>query len=548
MLAAVVCFLLAGYALHRLTRSNSSRRLPPSPNAVPLLGHLPLLASHPDVPGLFGRLRKQLGPLFHLKLGDTYAIVISDEDIAREAMIKQGGKFAGRSKLQGFWVLSEQGRNLGMAPPGEYWRKLRRAAHKVLAPGALDSLDHALDKESREFLAHILKESAEPRRPIDMSPQYPFFTTNIILGKALGMRFQSLDDPQYLHLMKVVKDIFEIMAVGGLYDYFPVELPDGSERVWWSKWMYKGLLAVLARPKMQRVKHLKRELQDNFLLPHLLEIQQQVEQQQKSDSDAQDSCYAEEMIRNKDELELSLRDIMLFLQDLVLGGVDTTSATLEWAALLLCRHPDVQRKAHDEIAQVTNGCTRLPDLKDMTAMPYVRALIKEVLRYKPVGPLGLPRATVEETQLAGYDIPNGTQVILNVPAIHDHSFAQGKRTIGDFPLDEFHPERFVTEREGPEASISTESFGTGELLNGLYSFGQGRRLCPGIHLAYRELFIMITRMLFAYEFQTYDLNDQPLSEVSMEAKISLVVTPKQPFKVLATPRIPIKQLHQLLGN
>jgi cytochrome P450 len=50
-------------------------------------------------------------------------------------------------------------------------------------------------------------------------------------------------------------------------------------------------------------------------------------------------------------------------------------------------YPDVQRKAQAEIDQIV-GNSRLPNFSDEGALPYVQAVLKEALRWHPVGPLG----------------------------------------------------------------------------------------------------------------------------------------------------------------
>lgn len=56
-------------------------------------------------------------------------------------------------------------------------------------------------------------------------------------------------------------------------------------------------------------------------------------------------------------------------------------------ALLMVLYPEVQRRAQAEIDEVV-GRDRLPSLDDELSLPYVSAVIKEVLRYAPVVPLG----------------------------------------------------------------------------------------------------------------------------------------------------------------
>jgi cytochrome P450 len=89
-------------------------------------------------------------------------------------------------------------------------------------------------------------------------------------------------------------------------------------------------------------------------------------------------------------------------------------------------YPDVQAKAHEEVDRIVKQ-GRLPDFSD--ELPYVRALVKECLRWNPVIPLGmtnipnatlclqvsagLPHRVTEDDVSLGYHIPKGSIVIGN---------------------------------------------------------------------------------------------------------------------------------------
>ncbi|KAF8799104.1 cytochrome P450 [Phlegmacium glaucopus] len=93
------------------------------------------------------------------------------------------------------------------------------------------------------------------------------------------------------------------------------------------------------------------------------------------------------------------------------GGADTTlSATQTFFLAMVC-FPEVQMKAQAEIDRVVSG--RLPDFDDMEDLPYVSALVKEVLRWQPVTPYGFPHCTTEDDVYEGYHIPKGSIVIFN---------------------------------------------------------------------------------------------------------------------------------------
>ena len=56
--------------------------------------------------------------------------------------------------------------------------------------------------------------------------------------------------------------------------------------------------------------------------------------------------------------------------------------------LLMSLNPQAQRRAQAEIERVV-GTDRLPTVDDQKDLPYTMALIKEVLRWSPVVPLGI---------------------------------------------------------------------------------------------------------------------------------------------------------------
>ena len=76
-------------------------------------------------------------------------------------------------------------------------------------------------------------------------------------------------------------------------------------------------------------------------------------------------------------------------------------------------HPQVQDRAQEELDRVI-GRERLPTLEDEEDLPYIGALIKEVIRWMPIAPIGFPHRAIEEDVYRGYHIPKDTLVIVNV--------------------------------------------------------------------------------------------------------------------------------------
>jgi hypothetical protein len=81
--------------------------------------------------------------------------------------------------------------------------------------------------------------------------------------------------------------------------------------------------------------------------------------------------------------------------------------------LAMTLFPEVQLKAQEEIDRIV-GTKRLPNFEDRANLPYVDAIVKEVLRWHPVGPIGLPHMTTEDDIFNGYLIPKGALMFANI--------------------------------------------------------------------------------------------------------------------------------------
>ena len=87
--------------------------------------------------------------------------------------------------------------------------------------------------------------------------------------------------------------------------------------------------------------------------------------------------------------------------------------TLQVFLLAMAMHPEVQRKAQQELDDVV-GCDRMPTFEDRASLPYLNALLTEVLRWHPVAPIALPHRSINDDDYSGYHIPAGTIVVASV--------------------------------------------------------------------------------------------------------------------------------------
>ncbi|KKY35122.1 putative cytochrome p450 [Diaporthe ampelina] len=189
------------------------------------------------------------------------------------------------------------------------------------------------------------------------------------------------------------------------------------------------------------------------------------------------------------------------------AALDTTTQTLEMFVMAALGHPAEMRAAQAELDRVV-GRGRLPSHGDERDLPYVRAVVEETLRWRPIIIAGVAHASMREDVYDGYRIPAGAVVIPNNWSIHmDEGVYEDPHA--------FRPERWLDD-PGLPAPVG---------------FGFGRRMCMGEYIARGSLFVMVSRLLWAFDFRRQlDEAGREIAVDSMNLADYFIVRPN-PFPV-----------------
>ncbi|XP_038697128.1 cytochrome P450 93A3-like [Tripterygium wilfordii] len=444
-----------------LNKIRTSNHLPPSPMALPIIGHLHLLGSLPHQ--ALHKLSLRYGPLMHILLGSVPCLVVSSPEMAKEFLKTHENSFSDRPKTAAVDYLTYGSVDFSFAPYGPYWKFMKKICMSELLGGrTLELLLPVRREEIRRFLLFILKK-ANAGETVDVAAQLMRLTNNVVSRMLMSERCSDNED-EADGVRKLVQDVVELTGKFNLSDYI---------------WFCKNL-------DLQGFGKRLKQVRDRFDLMVVRIIEEHILARKMRKSGGGEVRDLLDILLDisedeSSEMKLTRENIKAFILDIFAAGTDTNANTTEWALAELINHPSIMEKAREEIDSVV-GKTRLVEESDIPNLPYIQAIVKETLRLH-TSPF-ITRESTESCTINGYKIPARTQLFVNLWAVgRDPNHWEN-------PL-EFRPERFVG---GNQLDVRGQHFH-------LLPFGSGRRGCPGISLALQMVHTTLAAMLQCFEWK-----------------------------------------------
>ncbi|KAK7462289.1 hypothetical protein VKT23_007889 [Stygiomarasmius scandens] len=487
ILATTVTCLIVLYAFSKRT----STRYPPGPRGVPVFGNIFQL--NPANPWrTFTKWAETYGPIVYVNAGGQPIVLLNTKKVAEDLLENRGPKYSSRPRLV---VSAEMCGNSNIAMlTGERWRKMRRTSEHALG---VRSSSNYYDIQSSEsaLLAHgLLHQTTKWDSHIERA--FSSMILSILYDQPV---IRSLNDPSVVFMNEVVEVLSNATVPGAyLVDIFPIleHLPRCL-----SGWRYT------AERYFQKF--------DSRFQQLFLTIKDKVTSGQE-----QRSSFCSTLAESQKQHTMTDRECAWLSGILYTAGHETTATTLMWFIFAMILHPHIQQRAQRELDQVV-GQSRLPSFADAKHLPYVQAILKEILRWRPAIPFGVPHAIEEDDYYEGYYIPKGSICIASSWSINRDPNVYGSNA------DEFHPERHLDEN-GHLRDESSE---------GHFSYGFGQRICVGRHVANNSLFIAMATILWTMTLEPgKDSRGNILKpDINAEEWNGLVIRPPH-FEFNATPR------------
>ncbi|KAL2062551.1 hypothetical protein VTL71DRAFT_6817 [Oculimacula yallundae] len=325
-------------------------------------------------------------------------------------------------------------------------------------PSAAVSYEPNQTFESEKLLYGLLKE------PSKYEEKFERFAGGLIMKLAYDLATDLRTDAYIKRALQVVHTVERVASPGTyLVDTFPVLL-------YLPRWLapFKREADALHHEEISLFRELLHDVRDRMQAGNC------------------GDCFAKRFLEKQEDFGLTDDEGAYAIGTLFEAGAGTTAAAMMSFCLAMCHYPDWQSRMQKEIEDVV-GASRLPNFEDIPSLPTVRAVAKEVLRWRPVTAGGLPHELIQDDVYDGFFFPAGSNILPNQWAIH--------REEALYPDPEtFNPDRWLS----ADYPTFREPLSRFPNLQNFSAFGFGRRICPGLNIAEKSLFILTARVAWAF--------------------------------------------------
>ncbi|KAH9049218.1 cytochrome P450 [Lactarius deliciosus] len=469
--------------------SRSRSPLPPGPRGYPLIGNIFDMPSSREWE-TFTEWGRKYGPITYFHMAGEHFVLLNSLETTLEMLEAKSSIYSDRPVFPMLGETMGWDRGLVLSHYGERFRAFRRLVHRFMGTRTTVSHHHdTVTRHTHRFLQRLLD---APEKFIE---HLRGTAGSVVLDLIYGYQVKERDD-EIVHIAEVASLEFSRAATPGafLVDSLPFlrHVPEWFPGAGWKK--------------------LGREWRaDTYkVVDTPFEYTQQRRAAGLSGTSFVDAYSNDGMSEND-------ADILKWgAASIYFGGSDTMVSSTSSFFLAMTLYPDVMKKAQVELDAVV-GPHRLPTFADWENLPYLNAVLKEVLRWAPVTPFGGHHRLMEDDVQDGFLIPAGSAIVVNMwGLLHDEK-------IYSHPMI-FDPERFITTEKR-----------AAELDPHRILFGYGRRSCPGMHLADASMFLYMATILAAFDISKAVDDCGHVIEVKADFSSGLVSHPA-PFRCSIKPR------------
>ncbi|KAK1833503.1 cytochrome P450 1A1 [Podospora conica] len=491
----------------------------PGPKQYPVVGRI-----H-DLPRFqlwlkFQEWAKEHGPIYETHMVENTFLIVSDEEIATELLVKRGHIYSGRPQIRSLIKHKEGPAYSALMDRHDIWKSQRKWCHAAMAEAYKHHFYGHVEMEMKRYLGLLL---LDPARFLEYTREYcGRVMSRLAWDDATQGKTNGDSADQTLHCMSVsgpitntVTPLWQLPAFANPWYNFEIKR-EAEQRAWWLNNFR------LAKDKMRRG-----ELpNDTWAYRYFEQVMR--ENNGNLDQPESDEIFACSMIG--------------FLN---LVGVVTISGPLKFFLMAMALHPEWQKKAQEEIDRVCGD--RMPTMEDFPNLPTVRACLKETVRWRSGVPLGVPHQAEQDDEYRGVKIKKGTIVLACEWTLN--------RVPSKYPDgDNYRPERYL-EPGWPTYMEPLTRYPNFREGASMHTFGWGRRTCLGQNIVDDEMFVFGAATLWSFNLsQKTCPRTGKIVPIDTQATNSHVILEPNTYQIDIKPRSPergkqvLENYHSVLGQ
>ncbi|KAL1849924.1 hypothetical protein VTK73DRAFT_9787 [Phialemonium thermophilum] len=442
------------------------------------------------------------GPIYQTRALNQNFIIVSDEKIAEELLVKRGHIYSGRPQIRSLIRHKEGPAYVALMDRHDIWTRQRKWVHAAMAEAYRHHFYGHIEKETARYLGLVL---LDPARFICYTREYCGRIMSRLAWDDATQGAKNGDSADTtLHCMSVsgpitntMTPIWHLPFPVNPWKQFEVKR-ESEQRAWW-----------LSNYRLARERMLRGDLPpDTWAYRYFEQLRRE----------------GNETLEQAEDQEVFASCMIGFLN---LVGVVTISGPLKFYLMAMALHPEWQRRVQAEVDRVCGD--RMPTLKDFADLPTVRACLKETVRWRSGVPLGVPHQAERDDEYRGVKIKKNTIILACEWTIN--------RVPSKYPDgDNFRPERWL-EPGWPtyqEPLTRYPNFRDGQAM---HTFGWGRRTCLGQNVVDDETFVFGAAVAWAFDLapRTCPATGKPVP-IDTQATNSHVILEPKPFQLSIKPR------------
>lgn len=437
---------------------------PPEVPGLPVIGNL-LQLKEKKPHKTFTKWAEKYGPIYSIRTGSNTMVVLNTNDVAKEAMVTKYSSISTRKLSNALKILTCDKSIVAMSDYNEFYKTAKR--HLLTSTLGTNAQkrnrihrDAMINNICDQFHAHA---KMYPSEAVNFRKIFQSELFGLSMKQAIGEDVESVYVDE-LGTTLSRQEIFKILVVDPMEGAIEVDWRDFFPYL---KWIPNQAF----ENRIQQM-HFHRQAVMKAL----------IEQQKKRIASGKEiNCYLDHLLSEANTL--SEQQILMLLWEAIIEASDTTLVSTEWAMFELSKDLNRQSYLLSEIQNVC-GSGKVTEVK-LCQLPYLAAVFHETLRKHSPVPIVPLRYVQEEAQLGGYNIPEGTEIAINIYGCNMD------QNVWDSP-DEWKPERFLSEKDDTLE------------LHKTMAFGGGKRVCAGALQAMTISCIAIARLVQEFQWRLGD--------------------------------------------